>query len=110
METGKSFLGALFDFSFSDFITPKIIKVLYILGVVLAGLYALFFIVLGFNLGTGSGTVFLLLSPLIFLIMVIFIRVGLEIYLVIFQIGDNTREIVRQGRVGGGTGAPPTPM
>ncbi len=110
METGKSFLGALFDFSFSELITKRVIRILYIILVVLCGLAALFFIFAGFAQSFAAGLLFLILSPIIFLLYVILIRIGLEIYLVIFQIGDNTREIARQGRVGGGTGSSTGPV
>ncbi len=103
METGKGFLGALFDFSFSEFITKKVIRILYIILVLFCGLGALFFIFAGFAQSVVSGLLFLIISPLIFLLYVILIRIALEIYLVIFQIGDHTREIAEQGRHGGGT-------
>ena len=37
----KGFLGSLFDFSFKSFVTPKIIKVLYVLFTIWTALVAL---------------------------------------------------------------------
>ncbi|MCF7793473.1 MAG: DUF4282 domain-containing protein [Candidatus Cloacimonetes bacterium] len=90
MEEKKGFLGALFDFSFSEFITTKVIKFLFILGVVISIILAIGFIVAGFNMSTALGILFLILSPLCFLIYVILIRIWLEIIIVVFKIAENT--------------------
>ena len=52
MET-KRFFGSLFDYSFSSFITPRIIKVLYVLATILISLWTLFLIVAAFNVSDG---------------------------------------------------------
>lgn len=87
---GKGFFGALFDFSFTEFITVKIIKVLYIIGIVMAGLGALAFLIGGFTKGFVAGVVMLIVSPLVFLLYVILIRMWLEVILVLFRIAENT--------------------
>ena len=43
------FLGALFDFSFTSFVTTKIIKVLYVLILVLVSISALVFTIAAFR-------------------------------------------------------------
>ncbi|MBN1949438.1 MAG: DUF4282 domain-containing protein [Candidatus Cloacimonetes bacterium] len=91
MENNNSFFSTLFDFSFSEFITIKIVKVLFIIGIILAIIGAITFIVAGFNLSTVAGIVFLLISPIIFLLYILLIRVWLEIIIVIFRIADNTK-------------------
>lgn len=92
----KSVLGALFDFSFSDFITPKVIKILFIISIVLTAIGVLTYIVLAFMSGIGWGIVTLILSPIIFILYVLFARVWLEILIVIFRIHDNIAEIRHQ--------------
>ncbi len=96
MEEQKGFLGALFDFSFSDFITIKLIKILYILGIIFSGIAAIMVIVNGFNISAGAGIIFLILSPLFFLLYVILVRVWLEIIIVIFRIAENTKQMVEK--------------
>ncbi len=96
MEEQKGFLGALFDFSFSDFITIKMIKILYILGIFFSGIGAIMLIVSGFNTSAGAGIIFLILSPLIFLLYVILIRVCLEIIIVIFKISENIKQMAEK--------------
>jgi Domain of unknown function (DUF4282)/zinc-ribbon domain len=111
MQT-KGFLASLFDFSFQSFITAKLIKVLYALMTIGNVLFALFFIVSGFNQSTEVGIVTLILSPLFFLLAMIYARVLLELIIVFFRIHEDVREINVRG--GGGTVAaaavvPPLP-
>src|SRR3954451_3949105 len=56
-DEAKGFVGALFDLSFSSFITTKLIKILYIIAIILAGLEALSVIGYGFMMGSVAGLV-----------------------------------------------------
>lgn len=96
-ETERGFIESLFDFSFSNFITTKIVRLLYIVGVIVAGIYAIFFIATGFNMGAWVGIFFLLLSPIIFLVFVALARIYLEVIIVIFRIAEHTKKIADQG-------------
>lgn len=87
----KGFFQALFDTSFSDLITPKIIRILYLIGMVIAAIAALAFIITGFGRSIGLGILSLILSPIVFVLYVISFRVGLETLMVVFQIAENTR-------------------
>ena len=95
MEQPQGFFTTLFDFSFSEFIVPKILKVLYGLGILGAAITALGFIVNGFGAGVLGGIVMIILSPVIFVIGVILVRVYLEVVLVLFRIADNTAKMVQ---------------
>jgi len=86
----KGFFGALFDFSFSSMITVKIVKLLYVLALVGAGIWTLIFLAAAFADSGGVGVVVLILSPVIFLIFAILSRVYLEMIIVLFKIADNT--------------------
>ncbi|MBN1136599.1 MAG: DUF4282 domain-containing protein [Anaerolineae bacterium] len=89
----KGFLGALFDLSFSEFITTKLIKLLYILLLIVLVLGYLFLVISGFadSLGTGLLMMFIV-GPLGVLLYLIMIRVYMEIIMVIFRIEENTRK------------------
>ena len=89
----KGFFGALFDLSFSEFITTKLIKVLYILLLILLALGYLAAVVAGFSnsLGQGLLTMFIV-GPLVVLLYLILIRISLEMMIVIFRIEENTRK------------------
>lgn len=96
MQQGAGFFASLFDFSFTEFITTKMIKFLYVVGMLLAGLLAVVFIIGGFSRGAGYGIAALIFSPLVFLVYVILARVWLEIIIVIFRIAEHTAEIAKQ--------------
>lgn len=74
---------AFFDFSFIQFISPKIIKFLYGLSFILAGLISFFLIGVGIKISNLIGKISIfIVSPLIFLITIIFSRVFLETILI----------------------------
>ncbi|MBS3919494.1 MAG: DUF4282 domain-containing protein [Deltaproteobacteria bacterium] len=99
-KKGAGFLKALFDFSFTEFVTSKIIKLLYGLTIFFAGITALIIIMIGFSAHAGVGIVALLIvAPLIFLISVIYGRVLLEIIIVIFRIAEHLAEMAQQGKI-----------
>ncbi|MBD3287536.1 DUF4282 domain-containing protein [candidate division KSB1 bacterium] len=86
MNDFKKFLSTLFDFSFSEFIAPKIIKILYGIGIFIVALGTLGVIFSGFSEGFGKGIFMLVVSPIIFLIYAILVRVSMEIIIVLFRI------------------------
>jgi hypothetical protein len=85
-EDMQGFFGKLFDFSFKEFITPGIIKVIFWIAIIISGLGALAYIVGGFSEGFGMGIIALILAPLLGLLWVIIARVYLEIIMVFFRI------------------------
>jgi hypothetical protein len=94
----KGFVSALFDFGFTTFVTPKVIKVLYILIMILAGLGALGFAASAFSLNVVFGIISLfILCPLFFLITLALYRISLEFFMVIFRIGEDIRVIRDRG-------------
>ncbi len=83
------FFGRLFDVSMKTFITPSIIKVLFVLGIVVISLGTLFFVVAALQ-GDGAGFL-LLIAPIYWFIGVLYLRVILEVIVVLFRIEENTR-------------------
>lgn len=88
----------MFDFSFDEFISISLIKVLYVLFMIVAGLAALMVLIAFASQGGGALVVGLIAAPVIFLLYVILARVWLEVLIVVFRIAENTKEIARQGR------------
>ena len=90
-----AFFKALFDFSFSEFVTTKIIKVLYGITLVIAALIWLGVLVAMFSSGSGVWGFLgvLIIAPIGFVVQVIFTRVGYEILIVVFGIAENTRDM-----------------
>jgi hypothetical protein len=86
-------LHTLFDFSFRRPITLKMMKFLYILSVLFAGLWTLFLVLVGFQTAPWLGIFALLIgAPLVFLLTVIFPRVFLEMILMVFRMADHTAD------------------
>lgn len=54
----------MFDFSFSQFVTTQLIKLLYAIGVLIAVVVAIGAIIRGFSEGAGAGIVALIVAPL----------------------------------------------
>jgi len=92
----KGFIGMLFDLSFSQFVTTKVIKVVFVIGVVIAAVYALLLIVAGFGQSTGVGIVTLILSPILFLLGVLWARIWCELIMVFFRIAENTTKMAER--------------
>jgi Domain of unknown function (DUF4282) len=85
------FFQRLFDLSFSRFVTPSLIKLLFVLAIAVASLIALFMLIVGLATITKGGIILVLLSPLYWLLGVIYARVFLELIIILFRIEDNTR-------------------
>jgi hypothetical protein len=96
-----SFLQVFRDFSFNHLISQKIMKCLYGLSILFAGLSSLFFIIVGFHVSMFFGILSLFIgAPLIFSLIVIYSRVLLEMILVISRIADR---MTNMGLTGNGT-------
>ena len=99
MNPSTSFIESLMDFSFTAFVTSKIIKLLYGLSIVGAALVGLVLIVGAFVTSTLAGIFTLLvIAPLVFAIVVIYSRVLLEIIIVVFRISEHSAEIAANTR------------
>jgi hypothetical protein len=85
------FFGRLFDTSFKTFVTPSIVRVLFILGIVVISLYALIIFVAGLGTIDDGGIVFVLVAPIFWVIGIIWTRVLIEVVMVLFRIEANTR-------------------
>jgi hypothetical protein len=108
----QGFLASLFDISFSSLVTTRVIKVLYLLSMIIIGLFALFFVVAAFSNSVASGIVVLLIiAPLAGLLYLIYVRVLLELVIVIFRIWETNVELVslQRGQAAGGSAPPPPP-
>ncbi len=84
----KGFFESLFDFSFTSFITTRIIGVLYALMIAVGVLCLLVAI---FPVFTTSGVSEAgKLAPFVFVLYVVIARVFCEVIIVLFKIADNT--------------------
>lgn len=105
----KGFLATIFDFSFSEFVTTKVIKFLLGLAIIVNVIFTIMIIVGGFSNSTFQGIIFLILSPVIYLILMLFSRIYLELIIVIFRIAENLikiRENLGSEKISGGEETP----
>ena len=93
MNHQRGFFGALFDFSFSELITTRVIKFLFVLAMIGAAIMSVFYIGAGFAHSAGLGVLVLLLSPIVFILYVIAARIWLEVLIVVFRISEDVKRI-----------------
>jgi hypothetical protein len=89
-------LGGLFDFSFEKFITPSVVKIVYILVIVMAGLTWLMMIVAGLSNGIGGFLFGAVFGGLMFIIIILIYRIFLELTMILFRIHDNTEKLANR--------------
>jgi Domain of unknown function (DUF4282) len=92
-------LSALFDFSFVEFLTSKLVKFMYALSVIGVALVYIVTVLTGFSQGAGQGLLLLVAGGIVALLTLAYVRVLLEFVMVLFRIYDNTHTIARQGLV-----------
>jgi len=94
-------MKALFDFNFRKFITPSIIKIIYILVMIMLAVAYLGMVISAFVEDTLLGfLVLIILGPLFVLVYLCLIRAGLESLIASIRTAENTAELVR---LAGGT-------
>ncbi|TQM15587.1 DUF4282 domain-containing protein [Pseudonocardia kunmingensis] len=82
-------LAALFDFEFNSFATPAVVKILYIVGMVLLGLFYVGALIGGFTQGVGIGLVVLVVGAVVLLFYLILFRVTLEFFYAIVRMSED---------------------
>lgn len=99
VSTSRGFFGSLFDLSFTNFITTKVIKFLFVLAIILAGLAAIGMIAFSNNpYNNIPPALSIILAPIVFFIYVLLARVWMEIIIVMFRMAEHLAEIAQQGR------------
>ncbi|OMH27746.1 hypothetical protein BKD30_03700 [Tersicoccus phoenicis] len=99
-------MKALFDLSFTRFISPAIVKIVYVLIMVALAIFFLAFLIAGFaSRNPVAGLFALIFGAVIVLLYLVLARVGLEALLATIRTAENTTEIVAMMRQGA---QPPT--
>ncbi len=98
MSVSKGFFKLLFDFSFSRFIGIRIIGVLYGISIFSVCPWILMFLVAGFSQGFLRGVGALIVSPFLFLLYVIFLRIILEGFVAALRTAENTTQLVENAK------------
>ena len=90
MSTQEGGIGDLFDFTFTKYITPTVIRIVYVLVIVFAAIGWLAVVISGFSNSAAAGIWAIVFASLGALIGLLMWRVLLELTMVIFRIADNT--------------------
>ncbi|MCK0113895.1 DUF4282 domain-containing protein [Ornithinimicrobium sp. F0845] len=85
----KGFFSALLDWRFHTLITPKIVSIVYLIGMVLIGLMWLVSLISGFTTEPLVGLFVLIIGPVIGLIYLAFWRMTLEFYFAVVRMSDD---------------------
>jgi uncharacterized membrane protein len=95
----KGFLGSLFDFSFTSFVTPKIVKVIYVLVTIWTVIWALIFLRFGFKYGGAAGGFFTLfvVDPILVVLTLGAYRMVLELFMVVHRMHEELKAIRQRG-------------
>jgi hypothetical protein len=89
MENSEG-LSGIFDFTFTKFVTPVVIKILYILVLVFGGLFWIIALVASIFSGFATFLGVLVFGTLALLMSILFYRIMFELVMVIFAIKENT--------------------
>lgn len=89
------FFKALFDFSFTHFVTPIIVKVVYVLITVALVLGWLVFTLISFTQSAGGGLLVLILGAIVVIVYLALARMTLEFYLAIVRMSEDIHKRLR---------------
>ncbi|HPD19249.1 MAG TPA: DUF4282 domain-containing protein [Candidatus Goldiibacteriota bacterium] len=90
-EQNQNFFKSLFDFSFKNFITLKLVRILYGAGIIIGAIVAIFSIIMAANRGIGGFILTLIAAPVSYFFGIIALRIFLEFIMVLFKIEENTK-------------------
>lgn len=95
----KGFAASLFDFGFTSFVTPKVVKVVYVLIMILLGIGGIGSAIIAFELGGSIAGIFTLVivAPLVFFVYLSLWRIALEMFIVVFRVAEDVRAIRERG-------------
>jgi uncharacterized protein DUF4282 len=88
MPDDKNFFAGLVDFSFQHQLAGRIVKLLYIIGILAGGITVVTYVVLGFQQSPADGLIALVAGIVCLFVGILIWRVLLELTLVIIRISD----------------------
>lgn len=97
---GAGFFKALFDLSFSNFITLTFAKIIYVVLIAVSILVWLAFMLMGFYYDSTMGFLIILFGWIPAVVNVVLVRLGLESSVALIRVAQNTSDLVAQGKKG----------
>jgi Domain of unknown function (DUF4282) len=92
----KGFVASLFDLSFSSFVTPRVIKGLYVLTILWVLFLAVFLLLVAVHLGGANAAtiIFALISLVVFILLSLgSVRMFLELFMALHRINENIQAL-----------------
>lgn len=91
----KGLLATVFDMSFTHFVTLRIVRWLFVLGIVAITVGAIVSFITAFEprYSEGHPIVIIVLTPIVWFALIVALRVALETVVVFFRIAENTGEM-----------------
>ncbi len=102
MANATGFLKSLFDSSFASLVTPRLLRVFWIIFLIFWSAYSALWFILGLTLVADSPVmilVSLIVVPAVYLMGLIFYRVAFEFVAAFFRMADDVRELRGSDRV-----------
>jgi hypothetical protein len=96
VDSSAGFLPALFDFSFTRFVTPKIVRFVYVLATVWAVLMYVLIVIQQFTVSIWAGIIALVFGPVLVLIWLAFVRIALEFAISIVRMSEDVHRRLPQ--------------
>ena len=97
MPEDKNFFAALFDFSFQQQLTRRLVKLLYVIGMLGGGITVVTYVVLGFQQSPAEGLINLVAGIVALFVGILLLRLLLELALVIVRISDGIDRATHTG-------------
>jgi hypothetical protein len=97
MAEDKGLFAGLFDFSFQELLTRKIVKLLYIIALVGGGIAVVAEVVLELQVNTATGLLALVAGAIALFVWILIARVALECVLTLLRIADNIERATHGG-------------
>lgn len=95
----KGLMGSLFDFSFTHYITPKIVRIVYAIGMVLIALGLIFAIIGAFTQSIAAGFFVLIFGWLFALLYLVLFRILLEFYTAVVSTAETIQKYAHRDGV-----------
>ena len=85
---GNSVIENLMDFSFQRMVTPRILKLLYGVHLLIGLIAAIWFVITSFQNSTSNGVLALILAFAAMMLWIVYCRVAVELLAVVFRAGQ----------------------
>jgi hypothetical protein len=95
-DSSAGFFPALFDFSFNSFVTPKIVRFVYVLATIWAVVMYVLVVISWFTQSVTSGIIALVLGPLVAIIWLAVVRIGLEFGISVVRMSEDVHKRLPQ--------------